>query len=267
MKPLFAMLIAVAAPTAAGATDWPGGARAAVVLTYDDAVPSQLDHAVPALNTAGLQGTFFLSNVRQADVERWRAAATNGHELGNHTLTHPCLAGTFDMPPRQQLENHTVDSMLQEVAQQNVLLTALDGRSDHGFAVPCGQTVAGGRDYLEPLRASGLVTYSRTLAADRPLVLHDGTTVDLMKLPGRGFTGPQSSADLIGFAEQAVAEGGLAVFVFHGVGGDYLSVTAEDHRKLVDWLAAHRDMVWTAPMREVVAYLKPAKAKKSGVDQ
>lgn len=264
MRLLFALIIALATPVTATAAGWPSGTKAAVVLTYDDAAPSQLDHAVPALDSAGLKGTFYLSNVRLADVERWRAVAAHGHELGNHTLSHPCLAGTFDMPLRQQLENHTVDSVLQEVAQQNVVLTALDGRREHGFAVPCGQTLAGGKDYLEPLRASGMVTYSRTLDMDRPLVVTNASALDLMKLPGRGFSSPQDASIMIRFAEQAIADGGLAVFVFHGVGGDHLSVTAEDHRKLVEWLSVHRATVWTATMREVVAYLKEA---PSGVDQ
>src|SRR5436190_17053286 len=105
-------LAAMAALTAqvaavAHSADWPNGARAAIVLTYDDAVASQLDNAIPALDSAGLKGTFFLSNVRQADVERWKAAAASGHELANHTLNHPCLAGTFAMPRRQQLEQYT----------------------------------------------------------------------------------------------------------------------------------------------------------------
>lgn len=264
MKLLLALMIALANPATAIAAEWPGGAKAAVVLTYDDAAPSQLDHAVPALDAAGLKGTFFLSNIRLVDVERWRSVAAHGHELGNHTLSHPCLAGTFDMPLRQQLENHTVDSVLQDVALQNVVLSAIDGRVDHGFAVPCNQTIAGGKDYLEPLRASKSVTYSRTTTMNSPLVVTDAPALDLMKLPGRGFSSPENSADMIRFVGQAIDNGGLAVFVFHGVGGDHLSVTSEDHQRLVEWLAAHRDTVWTAPMRDVVDYLND---RPSGVDQ
>ena len=253
MRWLLAMATLIAQPAAAahGAT-WPNGARAAIVLTYDDAIPSQLDYAIPALDSAGLKGTFFLSNVRQADVERWKAAAASGHELANHTLTHPCLAGTFKMPSRQELEHYTPESVLQEVGQQNVLLTALDGRPAHGFAVPCGQTLAGGTDYLEPLRRSKLVTYSRSVDETDGDLQRDPSSFDLMRLPGRGFTSPAGAAQMIEFAEKAAKGGGLAVYVFHGVGGDYLSVTASDHRRLVDWLAAHRKTYWVATMRDVV---------------
>ena len=256
--------ILIASLPAAGLTmDWPNGARAAVVLTYDDAASSQLDNAIPALDAAELKGTFFLSNVRQQDVERWRAAAAAGHELGNHTLNHPCLAGTFDMPPRQQLEQHTPESVLQEIGQQNVLLTALDGRRDHGFAVPCGQTLAGGKDYLEPLRRSGLVTYSRGVEQTDAELARDPLRLDLMKLPGRAFASPDDAQQMISFAEQAATMGGLAVYVFHGVGGDHLSVTTEDHRRLVEWLAARRQTYWIATMRDVVKWIADAKRRSA----
>jgi peptidoglycan/xylan/chitin deacetylase (PgdA/CDA1 family) len=249
------MAILIAGQAAEGQRPaWPNGAQAAIVLTYDDAVPSQLDNAIPALDSAGLKGTFFLSNVRQADVERWKAAAASGHELANHTLNHPCLAGTFKMPLRQQLEQYTPESVLQEVGQQNVLLTALDGRQEHGFAVPCGQTLAGGRDYLEPLRRSKLVTYSRSVDETDDL-RRDPSDLDPMRLPGRGFTSPAGAAQMVEFAEKAAKTGGLAVYVFHGVGGDYLSVTARDHLRFVEWLAAHRETYWIATMRDFVGWI------------
>lgn len=261
---LLAMAVAITHLGAAGhAAEWPNGARAAIVLTYDDAIPSQLEHAIPALDAAGLKGTFFLSNVRRVDVGRWRAAATSGHELANHTVNHPCLAGTFAMPERQQLEQYTPEAVLQEIGQQNVLLTALDGLSEHGFAVPCGQTMAGGSDYLEPLRRSGLVAYSRSVVQSDADLRRDPSTFDLLKLPGRAFTSPAGAEQMIEFAEMAAKSGGLAVYVFHGVGGDYLSVTASDHRRLVAWLAAHRKTYWVATMRDVVKWISGAKGKSA----
>ena len=72
---LIGMIILMASQ--AQARQWPGGRQAAVVLTYDDALPSDLDIAIPALDAAGLKGTFFLigSALVPAQIERWRAAA------------------------------------------------------------------------------------------------------------------------------------------------------------------------------------------------
>src|SRR3954468_6029779 len=68
--------------------------KCAVVLTYDDALDVDLDNAIPVLDSLGLKATFYLSgysgtlNTRLKD---WREAAAKGHELGNHTLFHPCI--------------------------------------------------------------------------------------------------------------------------------------------------------------------------------
>ena len=94
-----AMGLLVAVPALAESKfAWPEGHRAAVSLTYDDAIAaSDLDVAIPHLDRARLRATFFLMGkaMSVADVPRWRAAAASGHELGNHTVNHPCMRGTF----------------------------------------------------------------------------------------------------------------------------------------------------------------------------
>ena len=74
------LLVGMAASSSAAgqssSVKWPGGAQAAVVLSYDDSLRSQLDVAVPQLDRAGFKGTFFLSGTfAQEDVERWRKVA------------------------------------------------------------------------------------------------------------------------------------------------------------------------------------------------
>lgn len=246
------MAIALLSTSASARTAWPDGTKAAIVLTYDDALESQLATAVPALDAAGLKGTFFLSGVRQSDVVRWRRTASQGHELANHTIFHPCAAATFPADPRYTAEAYTPASMLKEIEQQNVLLAALDGRERHGFATPCGQTLAGGADYIAPLRASRLVTYVRGVSATSADLAIDAASRDLMRIPARGFAEGTTGDQLIAYAREAEAAGGIAVFLFHGVGGDHLAVSVEAHRMLVDWLKAHRRDVWTTTFSQAL---------------
>ena len=72
------------------------GRQAAVVITYDDGYAQQLDNALPLLDSLGLKATFYLSAYFPAVKDRlpeWKQAALRGHELGNHTLYHPCAGG------------------------------------------------------------------------------------------------------------------------------------------------------------------------------
>ena len=257
MRAVLAILLSlVCGVAAASATEWPKGARAAVVLTYDDALSSQLDRAVPVLDRAGLKATFFLARVKGADVPRWRAAAARGHELANHTMFHPCSAASYPEDPRYTTEAYTPASLLREIQQQNVLLTALDGKTRRGFATPCGQTRAGGADYLQPLRASGLVSYVRSAAWTPADLGVDPSAMDVMNVPARSFAETASGPELIAFAQEAEATGGLAVYLFHGVGGDYLQVSDAAHRELVDWLRAHRKDVWVTTLQEALDWAR-----------
>ncbi|MBO9561091.1 MAG: polysaccharide deacetylase family protein [Caulobacter sp.] len=240
----------------ASATEWPGRAKAAVVLTYDDALGSQLDHAEPVLDSAGFKATFFLSNLKPADVPRWRAVGAKGYELANHTVFHPCPAAVFPTDPRYTSEAYTPAGMLREIEQQNTLLTALDGKPTHGFASPCGQTLAGGVDYLEALRAANLVTYVRGVFASSDDLRADVGKMDPMRIPARGFDEKVTGAQLIDFVEEAEAGGGMAVYLFHGVGGDYLQVSDPAHRELIAWLAAHRGEVWVTTLQGALDWAK-----------
>lgn len=83
------------------------GKKCAVVLTYDDALNIHLDKVIPMLNSYQFKGTFYLigsSPVVSQRIEEWRAAAKQGHELGNHTLNHPCNG---NMPGREFITSET----------------------------------------------------------------------------------------------------------------------------------------------------------------
>ena len=64
------------------AFSWPGGARAAVSLAYDDGLDSHLDIALPALNRYGFKGSFYLtlsSTAVRDRLEEWRAPNAPHH--------------------------------------------------------------------------------------------------------------------------------------------------------------------------------------------
>jgi hypothetical protein len=61
---------------------------------------------------------------------------------------------------------------------------------------------------------------------------------------------------MIGFVAKAVDAGGLAVFMFHGVGGGHdIDIAREAHRELVGWLAAQRGTVWTDTFGRVMTHV------------
>lgn len=243
---------------------WPGGVKAAVVLTYDDGMETHLDHAVPDLAAAGLRGTFFLPGHSESLAKRlpeWRALAARGHELANHAIFHPCLRQPASGPERQwvkpeyALEGYTVERIRDEIAAMNTTLLALDGETVRTLAYNCCDTTAGGRSYVDAVRPLFLAA-----RAGEDRIAADVGTLDPMLVPSWAAV-DVTGAQLIAFARRAVEAGGLAVFQFHGIGGQWISVSREAHRELLAWLAANRQTVWTGTFKQVMSSVTAAQKR------
>jgi peptidoglycan/xylan/chitin deacetylase (PgdA/CDA1 family) len=241
---------------------WPNGAKAAVVLTYDDGMDTHLDHAAPDLDAAGLKGTFFVPGHSESLAKRlpeWRALAAHGHEIGNHAIFHPCLRKPAVGPEREwvrpeyALESYTVERIRDEAAAMSTTLLALDGEAVRTFAYNCCDTTAGGRSYVDAIRPLFLAA-----RAGEDRVVEDVRALDPMLVPSWAATNV-TGAELIAFAQKAKEAGGLAVFQFHGIGGEWIPVSREAHRELLAWLAASRPTVWTDTFRGVMTHVAAAK--------
>jgi len=247
-------LLAALAPSALAQFAWPEGKVAAVVLTYDDALHSQLDVAIPQLDAAGLRGTFFLDgDITPDDMLRWRKAQAAGHELGNHSLFHPCPRAMLPDRKNYFTENYDVDRMLGEIAAMNNVLFGIDGAGMRTYSVPCSQMTVGSVDYTEDLRRSGLVKYVRTGGDQYKSVISNFTQLDVFLVPSFGPVDKPDGATLIAYAMRVRNAKGLGVLQFHGIGGDYLEVTATAHRQLLDWLRKHPE-VWVGTFQDVMDY-------------
>jgi hypothetical protein len=68
--------------------EWAGYAGA-VTYTFDDGQPSHIEH-YEALNETGVRMTFFYSvNANPGHDTFWSGVVADGHEIGNHTVSHP----------------------------------------------------------------------------------------------------------------------------------------------------------------------------------
>lgn len=127
----------------APAFSWPQGKQTAVSLSFDDARPSQVDKGTAVLNQYGVKATFYLvpSAVEQR-LPGWKKAVASGHEMGNHSLNHPCT-GNFSWARPKALEEYTLEKMNGELVEANKRIQQLLGVKPEVFAYPCGQTFVG----------------------------------------------------------------------------------------------------------------------------
>jgi peptidoglycan/xylan/chitin deacetylase (PgdA/CDA1 family) len=90
----FGAFCAAGTPASLTVAPWPGDRTAVISLTFDDAMATHLDNVGPILKKHGLQATFFVSTGSEAwrkRVKEWQQLAADGHEIGGHTVKHPCL--------------------------------------------------------------------------------------------------------------------------------------------------------------------------------
>ncbi|SFT21788.1 polysaccharide deacetylase family protein [Mucilaginibacter polytrichastri] len=255
------LLFNVVFASAQATTAW-NNKQCAVVLTYDDAIDIDLDNVVPALDSMKFKGTFYLigsSPVVNKRMEEWRLAAKHGHELGNHTLYHPCdgsLPGRGFVTPATDLSKYTVARAVSETRINNTLLKAIDGKDKRTFAYPCGDTKIGDSLFYNSLRNDFVA--ARGVSPG----LESINSVDLDNVQCYAING-QNADYMIGLVKEAQKTHTMLVFLFHGVGGGHnLNVGLADHSKLLHYLQQNKNTIWVTTMVDAATYISANKNPK-----
>lgn len=225
---------------------WPK-TKAAVSLTYDDAAPTQLTAAAPALARHGLRATFFLTDVR-SNPAPWAALLKDGHELAAHTFKHPCPASYGFVKKGDANEDYGAARMSVELDENIEMLRALGEKAPYTFAYPCGITWLG-----SPQESYTPLVKARFLAARGVASQTAGLKPDLMNVPT--YFLKTTATDLVGRLEEARRDKSWIVFGFHGIGGDWETISTEAHEEFLAHLSAHQDEFYVAPFREVATCL------------
>ncbi len=238
---------------------WPNGKKAAVVLTYDDGLDCHLDVAAPALERHGFRGTFYVTGKSPSLYSRtndWRAMAARGHELGNHTLFHPCHGSTYDwVLPEYDLDSYTLERLLSELYAANSLLKAVDGREERSFAYTCTNHSIQGVSFVDQIRD---MFPSARGGGNMPASIAE---IDTHYVPSWMVEDP-SGEELIEYVEGALKKGSLAVLMFHSVGGGYLNVSREAHEDLLLYLEGQGEVLWVDTFQEVMQHVSLELEKK-----
>ena len=232
---------------------WPENYKAAVSLTYDDGLDCHIDEAIPALDSFNMKGTFYctgFSSSLRIRMDEWRAITENGHELGNHSLFHPCDGARFDwVTPEYDYRTYSILQIKNELSTANTLLKAVDGKDDRTYAYTCSDFEVNGQSFVDSIRH---MFVSARSDGPIPESIND---VDLHFVPSWGVLDPTGS-ELIEYVKRAREKGTIAVFMFHSVGGGYLNVSSEAHKELLEYLHSNEDEIWTDTFINIMKYIK-----------
>ena len=244
---------------------WPNGAKAAICLTYDDGLPSHVNTVLPMLNAYNFKGTFYptlSSKSLYDDMEKWKILAKDGHELGNHTLYHPCRKSDQGMEwVKDYLDldtSYTAEQLVGEIELANSFLLAIDSKKSRTFAYPCAHFKVGGKSYKDSL-------YTRFSAArgssEEQKAMIKLSDMDLYDVPSWA-PNENSSEDLIAYIDKIIESKTLGTLTFHGVSGEHMRVTKEAHEEMLQYLDANRDKIWVTTFEAATDYLQLKRTEK-----
>jgi peptidoglycan-N-acetylglucosamine deacetylase len=249
---------------------YPNNLTAAISLTYDDGAHQLLDIAIPDLDTAGLRGTFFNQTGPSCPTwasrrAEWKQAHDRGHELGNHTVRHPCSNQHDWIKPDRALEGYTLESIEAELLEASRDIADCTGVPTRSYAYTCGE------DFVSPQHVSYREVVRRHFViargvSDRSTVAIPGA-IDATYVPSFGVPPETNAQTLIDYVELAIIRGGWGVFCFHGIGGGHrLNVSREAHQRLLDHIQSRADVLWCDTFGNVGDRLVQAGDRKVRLD-
>ena len=227
---------------------WPGGRRAAVSLTFDDALASGYRKAAPDLEQRGWLGTYFLTNfnLKHQDKAPWNALASRGHEIGCHTVTHPNSGLQISPPATVQFEINC-GQFLTPIVTGGPILTFAYPDSIAGTQAGALRTAVRGR-YLAA--RSGKAADGGQVSAASP----DESDI-LVSFPIMTATKPSECEQEL---EGAIGSRGWLICQIHSVieADGWQNITQEQWDALLTLLASREDDIWVAPLARVAGYVQ-----------
>ena len=234
---------------------WPEGKKMALSLSFDDGRLSQPDKGIPLLDKYNVKATFYLvPSAMQERLEGWKNAVHNGHDIGNHSLTHPCT-GNFDWSRDNALENYSLATMKKNLDSANKIIKRELGVTPVSFAFPCGQKFVGrGKDTKSyvPLIAT-LFESGRGWLDEAP---NEPSYCDMSQLTGMELDG-KSFDEVKKIIESAKANGKWLILAGHEMneGGDQTSLLTTIEA-VCKYALDPANEIWIDNVHNIATYIK-----------
>ena len=247
--------------TPAGSIKWPEGKRMALSLSFDDGRASQVDSGTAVLDKYNAKATFFVvPSAIEKHLQGWKKAVANGHEIGNHSTTHPCM-GNYSFSRENALEDYTSEMMRSQLTDCNKRIMELLGVRAEVFAYPCGQKFTGRGQNVKsyvPLVAE-LFVAGRGWLDEAP---NDPSFCDFAQITGMEMDG-KDFEQLLPLIQEATKSGSWLSLAGHEMASAGFQTTRLSMlHKLLLYARDPANGIWIAPIGEVAKYIRLQRKEK-----
>jgi len=238
---------------------WPDGKSAAVSLTFDDGVQSQWETVIPMLSERDMLGTIYIPMADDGAFYRfqdhWRDAVAAGHEIGNHSMTHPCCRNLWIAGNGLNTDCMTVEQVEAEIVEaKRRLEDELPDQPEHSFAYPCGEKQVGRGVNKQSYVPAVARHHIAGRAVGDGISINDPAQVDLADI-WAPMPVDETGQRLVEITQRALDQRKWAVLAFHGIGDEHLSNSVETFAYLLDWLDERRESVWVDSLIHVARHI------------
>ena len=239
---------------------WPNGRQMALSLSFDDGRLGQIDTGLALLRRHGVKVTFFLQgNQIENRLDGWRQAVADGHEIGNHSMTHPCT-GNYAFSRQNALEDYSLSAMEKQLNLTDAEIQRLLGVRPQTFAYPCGQKFVGrGRNTKSyvPLIAKHFLVGRGYLDE----AANDPAFCDLAQVLGTPFD-DMDLEQMMKPIQEAAKQGRWVIFVGHEIGERAYQVTdTKALEALCDYAKDPANGIWLGTVGEIGTYIRDHRTK------
>lgn len=226
---------------------WQGFRTAAITFTFDDGSPNQFAIAIPMFNEFGFKLTLFIVTSPSwgwpANWTMLQNAASQGHEIASHTVTHTSLGGLSDEQQTVELKD-SQDEINAHITGQKCITMAYPYCVVGNRSI-CAQyyiAARGGAGYVEPRTPGDFMNISSIICGTEGSV--------------------KTAQDFINRANSAASSKGWCVLLLHGIDNDggWSPVTSAMLRADLDYLKANQDKFWVSTFANIARYIKERNA-------
>ncbi len=241
---------------------WPEGKSMGLSFTWDDGRESQVLIGTPLLDHYGIKATFYvLPSAVEKQLPLWKKALQSGHEIANHSLTHPC-SGNFLWSRKNALEDYSLQKLEENILAANSKIQELLGVTMTAFAYPCGQSFVGSGENTQsyvPIIAQNFNS-GRTWLDESP---NDPSYCDLSQITGMEMDG-KSFKQILNLIKLARQNHSWLVLAGHDIGKTKTQTTdIKMLKRLFKYLKVHGQDIWTVPVNEISVYIKNQRKKST----
>lgn len=218
---------------------WADFKTCAITYTFDDGCANQFTKAIPIFDEFGYKLTLFTVTDWVQNWDDLLKAATNGHEVASHTVTHPSFKKiTLD---KQKTEIETSVRIINTKIGQPICLTMATPYSDQGSDELLSKNfvaVRGCQGFIEGKTPGNMMNVSSVIC---------------------GTQGPvKGTKDFKEKADQAAGIGGWLVYLLHGIDNDggYSPVVSDTLKASLQYLKANDQKFWVSTFGNQAKYIR-----------